>query len=130
MVDEGTLVISGIILIVTLAGLAVTMLRLSKKIDDVERKLMLELRIELEKSELKHKYLNKTYDIEGNEYTVTDVVLSDLQILSGLVHLDYLIEMMGINGYITTINHKQFEDIIEERDDDRTDKGTEQCCKD
>lgn len=126
MIDEGTLVILVIIFIATLAWLIGTEIRLSTRIDDVKRHLKLEFKVELEKSELKNKYLNKTYSIRGKEYTVVDIVLDELHNSSGLFHTEYIIKLMDTNGFRISLNHRQFEYFIEEMDngdankDDRT----------
>src|SRR5574344_2279593 len=126
MIDEGTLVVLGIITIATLAWLIGTVLGLSTQIDNVKRNLKLEFKVELEKSELKNKYLNKTYSIRDKEYTVVDIVLDELYNSSGLFHTEYIIKLMDTNGFRISLNHRQFEYFIEKMDNDDTNKGDKQ----
>ena len=129
MIDEWTLIIFGITIAVILGWLIGTVLGISRHIDDVERKLKLEFKIELRKSELISKYLGKTYTVGGVEYTVTDVLLDEFYNSSGLSHVEYTIELTDTNGFKTSLNHKEFEyfaETIEHEDDDKDD---EECCK-
>ena len=126
MLDEVTLVISGIIIIVILGWLIGTVLGISSHIDDVKRNLKLEFKVELGKSELKNKYLGKTYTIRGNEYTVVDVGVDEFYVSSGLSHTEYIIEMVDTNGFRISLNHQQFKYFIEGMDDENTNKDNEQ----
>lgn len=125
MEDEVTLVISGIVIIAILGWLIGTVLGISRHIDDVKRNLKLEFKVELGKSELKNKYLGKTYTMGGVEYTVKNVLLDEFYISSGLSHIEYIIELTDTNGFIISLNQRQFKSFIEEIDDDAdNDDGT------
>ena len=129
MIDEWTLIIFGITIAVILGWLIGTVLGISRRIDDVKRNLKMEFKVELWKSELKNKYLGKTYTMGGVEYTVTDVLLDEFYNSSGLSHVEYTIELTDTNGFKTSLNHKEFEyfaETIEHEDDDKDD---EECCK-
>ena len=126
MLDEVTLVILGIVIIVILGWLIGTVIGISSHINDVKRNLKLEFKVELGKSELKNKYLGKTYTIRGNEYTVRDVLLDEFYISSGLSHIEYIIELADTNGFRISLNQRQFEYFIEEKDNENTDKNNEQ----
>ena len=129
MIDEWTLIIFGITIAVILGWLIGTVLGISRRIDDVKRNLKMEFKVELGKSELKNKYLGKTYTMGGVEYTVTDVLLDEFYNSSGLSHVEYTIELTDTNGFKTSLNHKEFEyfaETIEHEDDDKDD---EECCK-
>ena len=129
MIDEVTLVIFGITIVVILGWLIGTVLGLSTHVDDVKRNLKLEFKIEIGKSELISKYLGKTYTMRGIEYTVTDVLLDEFYNSLGLSHVEYTIELTDTNGFKTSLNHKEFEyfaETIEHEDDDKDD---EECCK-
>ena len=125
MLDEVTLVILGIVIIVILGWLIGTVIGISSHINDVKRNLKLEFKVELGKSELKNKYLGKTYTIRGNEYTVRDVLLDEFYISSGLSHIEYIIELADTNGFRISLNQRQFEYFIEEKDNENTDKNNE-----
>ena len=125
MLDEVTLIISGIVIIVILGWLIGTVLGISNRIDDVKRNLKLEFKVELGKSELKNKYLGKTYTIRGNEYTVVDVGVDEFYVSSGLSHTEYIIELIDTNGFRISLSHRQFEYFIEERDDENCHKDNE-----
>lgn len=118
MLDEGTLVIFGITIVVILGWLIGTVLGISTRIDNVERNLKMEFKVELGKSELKNKYLGKTYTMGDIEYTVTNVLLDEFYISSGLSHIEYTIELTDTNGFITSLSQRQFKSFIEEIDDD------------
>ena len=126
MLDEVTLVISGIVIIVILGWLIGTVLGINSHIDDVKRNLKLDFKVELGKSELKNKYLGKTYTIRGNEYTVVDVGVDEFYVSLGLSHIGYIIELVDINGFRISLNHRQFKYFIEDRDDENLDKDNEQ----
>ena len=129
MINEGTLVIPFTLMIATIGGLAWKVFELSTRIDDVKRNIKAEFKIELGKSELKNKYLGKTYTMRGIEYTVTDVLLDEFYNSLGLSHVEYTIELTDTNGFKTSLNHKEFEyfaETIEHEDDDKDD---EECCK-
>ena len=126
MLDEVTLVIFGITIVVILAWLIATVLGLSRHINDVKRNLKLDLETELGKSELKNKYIGNTYTIGNNEYTVIDVEVNEFYISSGLSHTEYIIELADTNGFRISLSHRQFKYFIEERDDENTNKDNEQ----
>ena len=126
MLDEWTLVIPFTLMIATIGGLAWRVFELSTQIDDVKRNLKLEFKAELGKSELKNKYLDKTYTIGSNEYTVVDVGVDEFYISSGLSHMEYIIELADTNGFRTSLSHRQFKYFIEGMDDENTDKDNEQ----
>ena len=113
MIDEWTMVIFSIIIIVILVWLIWMVLELSTHIDDVKGNLELEFKVELGKSELKNKYLGKTYTTGGVEYTVTDVLLDEFYSVLGLSHVEYTIELTDTNGFKTSLNHKEFEYFAE-----------------
>ena len=117
MIDEGTLVMFGITIVVILGWLIVTVLGISRHIDDVKRNLKLDFEVELRKSELKNKYLGNTYTVRGNEYTVVDVGVEEFYVSSGLSHTEYVIELVDTNGFRISLNHRQFEYFIEGMED-------------
>ena len=129
MLDEVTLVISGIVIIVILGWLIGTVLGISNHIEDVKRNLKLEFKVELGKSELKNKYLGKTYTMGGIEYTVTDVLLDEFYNSLGLSHVEYTIELTDTNGFKTSLNHKEFEYFAETIEHEVDDKDDEKCFK-
>ena len=126
MLDEGTLVIPFTLMIATIGWLAWRVFELSTRIDNIKRNLKMEFEVELGKSELKNKYIDKTYIIRGNEYTVADVGTSEFYISSDMSHIEYIIELMDTNGFRISLNHQQFKYFIEERDNENRDKDNEQ----
>ena len=126
MIDEGTLLISGIVIIVILGCLIGTVLGLSTHIEDVKRNLKLDFKVELRKSELKNKYLGKTCTIGNNEYTVVDVGVDDFYVSSGLSHREYIIELVDTNGFRTSLNHNHFKYFIEGMENENNDKDNKQ----
>lgn len=126
MVNEGMLVISGIVIIVILGWLIGTVLGLNTHIEDVKRNLKLDFKVELRKSELKNRYLGKTYTIRGNEYTVVYVGVDDFYVSSGLSHREYIIELVDTNGFRISLNHQQFKYFIKGMENENNDKDNKQ----
>ena len=129
MLDEGTLVILFTLMIATIGWSAWKVFELSIQINDMKRNLKAEFKIELRKSELKNKYLDNTYTVRGNEYTVVDVGVDEFYVSSGLSHTEYIVELVDTNGFRISLNHQQFKYFIEGMDDENSYTDNEQEVK-